>query len=98
LQNNYSEIQKFDAIILAISRDTIEKSTITKEEFDIHFPVLSDQKTEVIRAYGVYSWEEGIAFPTTFIIDKGGIIRWHSPIGERVYSDTIIEELEKIAK
>jgi len=98
LQSNYSEIQKFDAIILAISTDTIEESKVTKEEKDIDFPLLSDPKTEVIRAYGVYLWELGIVLPTTFIIDKEGIIGWHSPIDERVDSDTIIEELEKMEK
>lgn len=99
MQSNYSEFQKFDAIILAISTDAINNSKRTKEEFDIHYHLLSDPEAEVIRAYGVYSWEEGIAFPATFIIDKEGIIRWQSPvIGEREYSDTILGELENIAK
>jgi len=99
LQKNYSEFQKFDAVILAISTDTIENSKRTKEEFDIQYPVLSDPEADVIRDYGVYSWEEDIAFPATFIIDREGIIRWQSPvIGEREYPDTILMELEKIAE
>lgn len=99
MQNKYAEFQQFDAVILAISTDTVENSRRTKEDFDIQFPVLSDPETEAVRAYGVYSWEEGIAFPATFIIDKAGIIRWQSPvIGEREYSETILAELEKIAE
>ena len=96
MQENYEQIEALDAIVLAISADTVEESQMTVIEFNLHFPVLSDPTCKVIKAYDVYSPEENGAFPTTFIIDKKGFIKWQSPIGERMYPDVIISELKQI--
>jgi peroxiredoxin len=46
----------------------------------ITFPLLVDKTRDVIKSYGVYHWLSleayNIARPSTFIIDKTGIIRY----------------------
>ena len=50
------------------------------ERHDIPFPLLIDKHRQVIKSYGVYHWlgldAYNIARPSTFIIDRGGIIRF----------------------
>ena len=41
------------------------------------FPVLYDSEAEVSRQYEVYNLlNDGRAAPSTFVIDKAGVIRW----------------------
>jgi thiol-disulfide isomerase/thioredoxin len=54
----------------------------------IHYPVVTDNDYATWRAYGVEAW------PTVFVLDKSGRIRW-THVGEGAYDDTeqVIEKL-----
>ena len=69
------------AVILGVSADSLASHAKFIEKFDLPFPLLSDEKKEMIQKYGV--WQEkknygktymGIV-RTTVIIDKDGIVR-----------------------
>lgn len=98
LQKSYSTISNLDAEVLAISSDEIDISKDFAQEVKTQFPILSDPKADVIRAYGVFNNILEIAKPATFIIDSWGIIRWKY-VGkgiETVKSSTIIQQLKSI--
>ena len=40
------------------------------------FPLLSDVHRAVIRAYGVLDEERNVAYRSTFIVDRDGLLRW----------------------
>ena len=40
------------------------------------FPLLSDVHRRAIEAYGVLDRERNVAFRSTFIVDKNGVLRW----------------------
>ena len=50
------------------------------ESHDVTFPLLIDKDRKVIKSYGAYHWlgfdAYNIARPSSFIIDKAGIIRF----------------------
>jgi peroxiredoxin len=97
LQEDKLEFDSHDAIILAISVDTPEK---TKEKLfakiQVSFPILSDSKLEITKKYGVLDTDVGnIALPSVFVVDKQGIIRWFK-IGESKRDRPENDELIKI--
>jgi len=56
----------------------------------------------VVREYAVYNlWEDGMATPSTFVLDRTGKIRWQH-IGKTVYdrpsNEEIIDQLRKLPK
>ena len=58
--------------------------------------------TDVVREYVVYNlWEDGMATPSTFVLDRTGKIRWQH-IGKTVYdrpsNEEIIDQLKKLRK
>jgi len=61
--------------VLGISVD----STFSQKEFAkqnaVEFPLLSDFKREVSRAYGVLNEDTSMAIRTTFVIDKEGKVK-----------------------
>lgn len=40
------------------------------------FPLLSDIHRVAIRAYGVLDEERNVAYRSTFIVDRDGLLRW----------------------
>jgi len=53
------------------------------QKFNLQFALLSDQKSKIIRAFGILdnsyserSYAYGVAHPITFVIDPNGIVRF----------------------
>ena len=40
------------------------------------FPLLSDVHRAVIAAYGVHDTDRNVAYRSTFVIDRDGVLRW----------------------
>ena len=45
------------------------------QDLGLTFPLLSDMKREVSKRYGILRDDRNIAMRTTFVVDKGGIVR-----------------------
>ncbi|HEY5536145.1 MAG TPA: thioredoxin-dependent thiol peroxidase [Ignavibacteria bacterium] len=79
-KNNVKVFKKHNAIIIGISKDSVQSHLKFKEKFELPFTLLSDESTEVIKEYGV--WKEKSMYGkkyfgierTTFIIDENRII------------------------
>jgi peroxiredoxin len=58
-----------------MSVDSIPANHEFAKQIEITFPLLSDFKRTVVKAYGVYNEEQGFGNRATFLIDKDGIIQ-----------------------
>ena len=63
-------------MVLAVSGD----STFSHAEYakmrGFPFPLLSDIHRAVIRAYGVHDEDRNVAYRSTFVVDREGVLRW----------------------
>ena len=86
--------------MLAISTDDLPGAQAMVAKAGAGFPVLSDGDTGVVAAYGLYNLRgDNVAAPATFIIDRGGIVRWSrvsANAGDRPTAGEIIEQLERL--
>ena len=64
------------AALLAISGDSTFCHTAFHEARQFPFPLLSDVHRQVIRAYNVLDEDRNVAWRSTFVIDRDGILRW----------------------
>jgi peroxiredoxin Q/BCP len=79
-QENLSVLKKKGAILLGVSADGVSSHANFAGKYDLTFPLLSDEKKEVLTAYGV--WKEKSMYGrkymgierTTVVIDERGII------------------------
>ncbi|HIE26488.1 TPA: redoxin domain-containing protein [Candidatus Poribacteria bacterium] len=98
-----AEIARFasvDAQVLGISVDSAPSKKAWAESLGVKsFPMLSDfwPHGAVAESYGILR-EEGFSERATFIIDKGGIIRYKKiyPIGELPDLEEILNVLRNI--
>lgn len=77
----------------AISVDDAARSEPVRRELGLKFPLLCDQRREVVKAYGLLNIREkgGIAFPATFVMDRERFVRFRAL--EDVASRVNVEEL-----
>jgi peroxiredoxin len=64
-----------DTQVLAISTDNLPTLRHWAEEQKLSYPLLSDFMRKVSESYGVLLADRGLAYRTTFVIDKEGRIR-----------------------
>ena len=97
-QENLAAVKRKGSIVLGVSADSMESHAKFASKYDLTFPLLSDEKREVLKAYGV--WKEKSMYGrkfmgierTTLIIDEQGIITHIFP---KVRVDGHVEEVLK---
>ncbi len=99
-RDNYDAVQAFDAIIVGVSGDSVEKHVAFKEKHSLGFPLIADEDRRIATKYEVTSAIPMIRPRITYVIDKEGVIRsafrHDLAIGKHL-SDTL-EALEKLQK
>lgn len=77
----FPNFKKVKTVVIGISADSVESHKKFESKYKLPFTLLSDEKKEVVIKYGV--WKEKNMYGrkymgierTTFIIDKGGLIK-----------------------
>jgi alkyl hydroperoxide reductase subunit AhpC len=64
------------AALVAISADSPACHTAFADAKKFPFPLLSDIHRSAIRAYGVLDADRNVAWRSTFVIDRDGVLRW----------------------
>lgn len=93
IRDSWSKFEKNNIIVLGISVDSKEAIKKFLDEHNLNFPLLSDEKKEVAKAYGVLN-NLGFTNRVTFIIDREGKI---AKIIRKVNVDTHADEVFEIA-
>ena len=98
-----SVIKKNNCIVFGISKDSIESHLKFKKKYKLKFNLLSDEKKEVIKKYGVWGKKSflgkefmGIIRTTFLINDKGKIHKIWSNVRVKDHAKEVFEEIKKI--
>lgn len=95
------KMDRFDAmqtLIIGISPDTQESHKKFIKAHKLEYTLLSDEKKEMCRSYGVLDSENQV-IRTTFVINSEGIIQWvEKPVKITGHIDRVLEAVEKFCK
>ena len=95
-RDNLAVLKRKGAVVLGVSADSVDSHRKFAEKFDLPFPLLSDEKKEMLKRYGV--WKQKSMYGkkyygierTTFVINEKGTITHIFP---KVKVDGHTEEL-----
>jgi len=99
---SHQQFKKLNAVILGVSRDSIEKHQKFKQKYDFPFLLLSDEYGKVCEKYGV--WQEKSLYGkkfmgivrSTFVIDsKGKVIEAFEKVKVNGHVEAILKLLKK---
>ena len=101
--NSLKIINKLNAIVVGISKDSIESHQKFIEKNNLRFDLLSDEKTIVLKKYKAWGLKKflgkeyyGIIRSTVLIDKKGNIIKTWSNVRVKDHVKNVIEELSSI--
>jgi len=101
----YNEVldmfEEFNAQLLGISTDDLEKHHAFAKAQKLRFPLLADSDPigEVSRIYAAFDEKTVESKRALYVIDKNGLLQWTylSPIGINPGANGILDALEKLA-
>jgi peroxiredoxin len=101
IRDRLDEFLTFDTEVLAISCDPTYADRAFADHDGLNFPLLSDfwPHGEVARAYDVFDEVKGCARRSSYVIDKGGVVRWlvHQAMPESRDLDEHLRQLRALA-
>ncbi|MGI6169305.1 MAG: thioredoxin-dependent thiol peroxidase [Christensenellales bacterium] len=91
IRDSHADMRNLNAVVLGISKDSIESHSRFAQKHELPFHLLSDEDMSVMQAYGAWGEKKfygktsmGV-LRSTFVIDKDGIIE---KVYARVKTDT----------
>ena len=98
--NSLKIINENNAIVVGVSKDTIESHQKFKEKNKLKFELLSDEKTIVLKKYNAWELKKflgkeyyGIIRTTVLINEKGKILKTWSNVRVKNHVQNVINEL-----
>ncbi|MBO4422568.1 MAG: thioredoxin-dependent thiol peroxidase [Clostridia bacterium] len=93
---SYGKFKKKGAVVIGVSRDSVQSHVNFAEKYGLPFILLSDPELEVIKAYGAWGEKKNYGkvamgvIRTTYIIDEAGSV---AHVMAKVKPDTNAEEV-----
>ncbi len=101
--NSLKIINENNAIVVGVSKDTIESHQKFKEKNKLKFELLSDEKTIVLKKYNAWGLKKflgkeyyGIIRTTVLINEKGKILKTWSDVRVKNHVQNVINELSNL--
>lgn len=73
MQNDIEKIKETGTQVVGISFDSVEVLKEFSDDRKISFPLLSDEGSRAIRAYGIHN-KDGVPHPGTYLVGQDGVI------------------------
>jgi len=99
-RDNLARVRRKGAVVLGLSADSVASHEKFTRKFDLSFPLLSDEKKDVLKSYGVWKQKTFLGKKymgierTTFIIDENGkIAHIFNAVKVDGHTEEVIEKL-----
>ncbi len=99
-RDNVEEFKKKGAVILGVSKDSVESHKKFAEKYQLNFPILADTGKEVLKAYGAWGEKKflgktfmGTLRNTYLINPKGNITKKFEKVNPLIHPQEILKEI-----
>lgn len=99
LRDNFSDFKKKNIVVLGVSGDSVKSHKKFQEKYSLPFPILSDEKKEVLKKYGVWGKKKFMGreymgiFRMSFLINpKGKILKIYPNVKPEEHAQEVISE------
>ncbi|MEE9224015.1 MAG: peroxiredoxin, partial [Thermoplasmata archaeon] len=91
------EFKKANTEIVGISTDSTKSHEKFADKYDLDFTLLSDKSKTICRSCGVMGLTGIMAKRTTFLLDKGGVIRniWKS-VSVKGHAEDVLSKIREL--
>ena len=102
-QEALPDFQQTEAVVLGVSKDSVERHKKFAQKYHLQFPLLSDAQSNVCETYGVWGKKKlygreymGIT-RSTFIIDpEGKIVKVYPKVKVKTHHEEVLADLKAL--
>lgn len=103
LRDNYADYKKLKAVVLGVSKDSVDSHKKFADKFELPFPILADPDTKMIQKYG--AWQEKSMFGKkymgiqrmSYLIDpKGKVVKVYPKVKPIGHAKEVLQDLKEL--
>lgn len=105
LRDSWSEFTKLNASVLGVSADSVASHGKFADKFSLPFPILADEKKELIKKYGVLVEKNmfgktflGIKRSSFLINPEGKIVKIYKTVKPAEHAKQVLLDLQNLTK
>lgn len=102
-RDGIEELKKINVIVLGVSGDGISSHKKFADKYNLNFPLLADEKKDVIKKYQAWAGkkilgrEVGIILRKTYLINpKGEVVKKYEKVKPEIHAQQIIDDIKKL--
>lgn len=99
-RDNYEELQKAGLVVLGVSKDNVKSHKKFADKYELPFPLLADEDTEVCKVYGVWKLKKfmgreymGIDRVSFLINEEGKIAKVYEEVKPKEHVQEVISNM-----
>lgn len=99
-RDSITELQKMGAAVLGISKDSVESHLKFSKKYRLNFPLLSDEKKTVLKAYKAWGKKKFMGrefegtFRKTYLIDPiGNIRKVYETVNPMIHAREVLDDI-----
>lgn len=102
-RDSLNELKKHNVVVLGVSADSVTSHQKFAQKYNLNFPLLADEKKEVIKAYGAWGKKkfmgkefEGILRVSFLINPEGDIVKKYDKVKPEIHAGEVLEDIKKL--
>lgn len=100
-RDNFADMSKMGLVVLGVSKDTVKSHKKFVDKYDLNFPILSDERTEMINAYGAWRLKKfmgreymGIERISVLIDETGKVSKIYEAVKPAVHTQEVMGDVK----
>ncbi len=101
-RDSKEDLEKSSLVILGVSKDSVKSHKKFADKYDLNFPILSDESTDMIKNYGAWRLKKfmgreymGIERMSVLIGTDGKIEKVYESVKAKEHRDEVVEDMRK---
>jgi peroxiredoxin Q/BCP len=104
-RDSMNSLKAMKVAVLGISKDSMKSHQKFEQKYNLNFPLLSDESTETIKAYGAWGEKkfmgkifDGVKRNTVLVGKDGEIVKSYENVNPLFHASEIIKDVEELER
>lgn len=100
-RDNFKDLEKMGLVVLGVSKDSVKSHKKFAEKFNLNFPILSDESTDMINSYGAWSLKKfmgreymGIVRMSVLVDEAGKVSKIYESVKPAVHTQEVMSDVK----